>query len=291
MKVDIDCLSFTKSEADRIFIQLFGNAPDDQDINKLQESTFIEVESFLANVPEYLRPSEVTHEALKIILGKHDADDPFYSQKRDANQSALDLLKFLQQKVQQSTNAPLTAVLVAAIGNTFGSGNWHQGNIHSIIDNLLDQGFARSDFRNFYNRLSQTKDLLYLTENAGEIVFDRVLIESIKRDYPQIDISIGVHQTPYLYNTLREDALDVGLESIGEIIDNGTDRIGTDLSQCSGEFQLVFSTADLIVSKGQANFETLQGRPDHIYFILQAKCNEVAKALQVKGSSLAFVHS
>jgi uncharacterized protein with ATP-grasp and redox domains len=127
----------------------------------------------------------------------------------------------------------------------------------------------------FRNAVSQAERILYLTDNAGEIVLDRLLIEQL----PTEQVTVAVKGAPVINDATMEDALLAGLPRIVEVIDNGSDAPGTILEACSQAFRERFEDADLIVSKGQGNYETLSDSDKNIFFILKAKCPVIAKDL------------
>jgi len=116
------------------------------------------------------------------------------------------------------------------------------------------------------------KSILYLADNAGEIVFDRLLIEQLPRER----VTVAVRGAPILNDVTWVDATTVGVDTLVKVIDNGSDAPGTVLADCSDAFQKQFAEADLIISKGQGNFETLSDSPENIFFLFKAKCPVVA---------------
>jgi len=128
----------------------------------------------------------------------------------------------------------------------------------------LHQPFVINDFESFQSALTQSKStILYLGDNAGETVFDRVLIETLDRP-----VTYAVKAAPILNDATREDAISAGLDQIMEIIDNGSDAPGTLLDDCSSTFRERFEKADLIIAKGQGNYESLSGHPAPLFFLL-----------------------
>jgi len=113
---------------------------------------------------------------------------------------------------------------------------------------------------------------MYLADNAGEIAFDRLLIEKISPER----VTLVVRGAPVINDATLADAQAVGLDKIVEIIDNGSDAPGTILSDCSREFQRLYTDADLIIAKGQGNFETLNNEPGNLFFLFKVKCPLVA---------------
>ena len=128
----------------------------------------------------------------------------------------------------------------------------------------------------FKTALAQAENILYIGDNAGEIVFDRLLIEEIKRLYPYKKITFAVKGGAIINDALMADAEECGITGITQVISNGVDAPGTLLSLCSPEFLIAYNQTQLIISKGQGNFETLSSEEKPIFFLLMAKCPVVA---------------
>ena len=139
-----------------------------------------------------------------------------------------------------------------------------------------------ADLKSSIDRASR---ILYLADNTGEIVFDRLLLEQMPRDR----ITFAVKGGPVLNDATREDAEFTGITDLVRVIDNGTDIPGTVLSACSAEFREEFARADLVISKGQGNYETLDEEDKHIFFLLKVKCRVVSDDLHCDVGS-AVVH-
>ena len=125
----------------------------------------------------------------------------------------------------------------------------------------------------FQAALGRASRILYLADNAGEIVFDRLLIERM----PPGKVTVGVRGFPVINDATMKDAEDTGMTELAEVIDNGSDGPGTILDDCSQSFRDRFDEADLIIAKGQGNYETLSEVDKDIYFLLKAKCAVIAR--------------
>jgi uncharacterized protein with ATP-grasp and redox domains len=207
--------------------------------------------------------------------------DPFASKKRHYNQLALEMYPQLKAIVENSSNRLSTAIRVAAAGNVIDLGILDRAQVDLTGDlrDVVSEGFAVDQCALLERRLARGARVLYLADNAGETVFDRVLIEELaERD---VEIIVAVKGQPILNDATMEDALYAGLDEAARLISNGSPMIGTELETCSPEFLRHFHSADIIVSKGQANFETLNETSAAIFFILKAKCSEVGRELGV----------
>jgi uncharacterized protein with ATP-grasp and redox domains len=221
------------------------------------------------------------HRKIRQMLGK----DPFEELKSEYNKIALGLYPSLKTIVGKSQDPLWTATRLAIAGNVIDFGIFTSVDIEGAIDKALNNPLAVDDFEIFKKAISDADTIVYLADNAGEIVFDRLLIETL--------ISFGksvvvvVKGAPVINDSTLKDALESGLTRICQVIDNGSDAVGTILVWTSSAFQDTFNNAQLVISKGQGNFETIIGIQKNIFFLFQSKCNVVSKELGLsKGSML-----
>ncbi len=209
------------------------------------------------------------------------SEDPYRSVKQQFNQYLLDRLDEFREQVRRSDDPLDTAVRLAIAGNVIDFGPYNNVD-ESLVDNAILKAFSTqlptSAIQELREAAQQAGDILFLADNAGEIVFDRLLIEQL----PKEKITVAVKGGPALNDVLMEDAEMVGLCELVAVIDNGTDAPGTVLELCSDEFRKRFQAADMIISKGQANYETLSDEPADIFFLLMAKCDVVARDIGCK---------
>ena len=214
------------------------------------------------------------HEVLK-------CPDPFADKKSHFNQLAADMYHDLKMLVQDSESRFQTAVRVAAAGNIIDLGilDGEDVDLQASVRDILTQGFAVDETEPLERKLTRAGRILYLADNAGEIVFDKVLVEELLSR--GADVVLVVKGAPILNDATMEDALEVGMERLVRVLSNGSPITGTDLKTCSEEFLHEFGRADIVISKGQANFETLNETSAPVFFILRAKCPEVGRELGV----------
>ena len=211
--------------------------------------------------------------------------DPFRRIKEKSNRLALGIYPALKNKVAHSRDRLLTAVELAIAGNIIDYGIKNTLNVDEEIKRILnaeEKAIKKERARLFnypkFRRLLKTaKTVLYIGDNTGEIVFDRILIEEIKNIYADKRIVFGVRGGPIINDALEEDARKCGIDKIAEIVSSGLGIPGTKLESCSGEFKKIFRQADMVISKGQGNFESLSDNRKKICYLFMAKCPVVAK--------------
>ena len=213
------------------------------------------------------------HRLIRELTGN---EDPYRDLKKQHNRFALELYDLLEPTVH-STEDPLeTAVRLAIAGNIIDLGvktTISDSDIQKTINDSLTASFDQAMIEQLRSDAECAQNILYLADNAGEIVFDRLLIEQL----PTEKVTVVVKGKPVINDATMEDAKFVGLTKIVEVIDNGSDAPGTILETCSREFRDRFEEADLILAKGQGNYETLSDSDRNIFFILKAKCPVIAR--------------
>jgi len=178
--------------------------------------------------------------------------------------------------VEQSDDPLLTAIRIAIAGNVIDLGINKTFDLVKDVEKILAQDFAIFDYDSFRQRLDGAQNVLYLGDNCGESVFDKILIEQIKKP-----VIFAVRSAPIINDVTMEEAIESGLDEVANLMESGCVAPGTILSQCTEEFMEVYNSADLIISKGQGNYEGLSEADRPIFFLLKAKCHVIAKDLGV----------
>lgn len=224
------------------------------------------------------------HRFIRMITG---VEDPYLEEKNRFNKQALKLYPELKERIETSVDPLETAVRLAIAGNIIDLG------VNSIVKkDQVEQAIAESlidkldleVLQRFRNAIAAAEDILFLGDNAGEIVFDRLLIEQL----PYEKITFVVRGKPILNDVTMEDAQITGITALVEVIDNGSDAPGTILEDCSEDFRRRFDESDLLIVKGQGNFETLNNVPKNRFFLLRPKCSVLAEHLGCKIGSLVL---
>jgi uncharacterized protein with ATP-grasp and redox domains len=215
--------------------------------------------------------------------------DPFRQIKSEYNQIALALYPFLKKLVQESRDPLWTASRLAVAGNVIDFGIFTSVDIEGTVKRALHSPFALDEYHAFKDALADTEEVLYLLDNAGEIVFDRILIETMVSHGKRV-LAV-VKGSPVLNDCTMVDAIEAGLTEICEIIDNGSDAVGTIIEWTSGDFQRKYAQTQFIISKGQGNFETVSDPKKTIVYLFQSKCEVVSRELGLSLGSMILKRS
>jgi len=216
-------------------------------------------------------------------------EDPYRKVKDYQNQMALELLPELEAMVRAAQDPLTMAVRLAIAGNVIDmgvKGSVSGSEVRQSIDQALKEPFSGEE-AGFRQSVEEAEDILYLADNAGEIVFDRLLIEQLSPSR----VTLAVRGTPIINDATITDARAAGLHEIVKIIDNGSDVPGTILEECSKEFRRRFARADLVLSKGQGNYETLSNEPYNIFFLFKVKCPVIAAHVDLPVGTHVLAHS
>jgi len=227
---------------------------------------------------------QIIHQVIRQYTGN---EDPYREVKKHSNQLGLKMYPELKGKIEQSENPFEMAVRVAIAGNIIDFAKINElddEKIYQVIEDSFTAPLPKENVNEFRRAIEDANDILFLGDNAGEIVFDRLLLEQM----PQEKITFAVRGGPVINDATMKDAEDAGITELVEVIDNGSDAPGTILESCSEDFVRRFETADLIVAKGQGNFETLSDVENNIFFLLKVKCPVVTQDVGLEVGSLVL---
>ncbi len=227
-------------------------------------------------------PLEIAHVIHRIVRKESGVDDPYRAIKRKYNDIALKMYSNLKSMVDQSPTPLLTALRLAIAGNIIDYGAGSNFDLDRTILDVLEKEFKIYDLSEFMLTLKTANNLTYLADNAGEIVFDKILIETILGEYDLDKILFVIKDEPIINDATEEDAIYVGIDEIQgiEFLKVGVGVLGNGMSYSSKEFWKILAQSDMIIGKGQGNYESLSDR-GKIFFLLMAKCPVIAKDLGV----------
>jgi len=220
-------------------------------------------------------PPELSARVHDIVRAHTHVEDPYREAKRASTEQALALYPKLKHVIATSDNAWDTALRLAIAGNIIDLARPQDYDLWAVVERMLTQPFALDDREALRARLAGADEVLYLADNAGETVFDRLFIETLAPP-----VVYAVKGGPALNDATLEDAGAAGLDEVATVVSTGARCVGTLLHRCSSAFRARFSAAALIIAKGQANYETLSGCGDpRLFFLLQVKCPVIARDL------------
>ena len=254
---------------------------------KIHEQVLRRVLSLSSKMDFYKSPPEKGQRIHRLIREFLRDDDPYRQIKDRSNRLAMKLYPELKMKIEQSSDPLETAMRFAIAGNIIDLGvnsQLDESIIYKTIEDSMKNALFPNTINDFRDAVNLATDILYLGDNAGEIVFDRLLIEQL----PYEKVTFVVRGSPVINDATLVDARFAGITDIVEVIDNGSDAPGTILEDCSPAFCARFEKADLIIAKGQGNYESLSDIKKNILFVLIAKCPVIARDIGCDVGSLVF---
>lgn len=204
--------------------------------------------------------------------------------KEHFNQVMMGYEEMVRRKIREDGEPLKAALQFALVGNYIDFGamkNVDESQLEKLIFHADRYAFEETEYRQLKEDLTKGKTLLYITDNCGEIVMDKLCMQTIKELYPQIEIAVLVRGLPVLNDATREDALQVGLDREFRICGSGSGIAGTCIGELSDEAMELFRTADVMIAKGQGNFESLRYCGKNIYYLFLCKCDMFARQFQV----------
>lgn len=252
-----------------------------------------QVLKILANAPLTASAPEIVWEINKLKHTVLGLQNEFSELKQHFNAVILSYLPELRKRVQQAPDELMAAIQYSLVCNYIDFGAMEHVDetyLSTLLDEALNIQLDPVLYQRLQANLSSAKHLLFLTDNCGEIVADKLLIEVIRRHYPQLSITAMVRGEPVLNDATMEDAQQVGLTKLIHVIDNGNGIAGTCLEQLSTTAKFAVENADLILSKGQGNFETLRKCGLNIYYLFLCKCDMFAREFKVSKLTGILTH-
>jgi len=283
MKLQYECISCIVAQVLNV-TGMLGFNEDDKETAMRETLAYLSRADYEGCTPESMA------ELWRLLLKNSENRDPYAEIKSRCNAEALKMEQSAREAIRGSADPFLMALKYAIAGNLIDYGLEHPVTVdeqNRQIDSIVKTPFAIDDSETLRTALKTAKNVLYLCDNAGEVVFDKLMIETLKREFPQIDPVCAVKGSPVLNDATMTDALMVGLDSVARIIDNGDGAPGTVLHRTSEAFQSAFSSADVVIAKGQGNFESLSGsKKENLFYLFMAKCDSICKIVNTPKLSI-----
>lgn len=247
----------------------------------LHEQIVREVMKKAADFPMDHAPSDMSLDIYEIVRRVSGNNDPFSEVKETSNRFALDLYPEMKKLVKTSDRPFETAVRLAIAGNIIDFGiaqTFDLDDVHATVEHALKAPLNNDLLDTFQTAVDSATNILYVADNAGEIVFDRLLIDLIGPE----KVTVAVKSGPIINDATIHDAETAGLTDMVRVIESGCLAAGTNLNMCNDEFMKIFQKADFVVAKGQGNFEAMEEVDKPIFFLLKAKCDVIARHMECK---------
>ena len=249
------------------------------DDKKTQTEVLKEVMKHLQNISFTSSPPELSRDVHQIIKRITKSEDPYKKVKDQSNEMAKKQYPYLKKLVTESDDPLLMAIKLSIVGNVIDFGTMNRLNVDDMIDNAVKLEFDASSYSQFKRVLDQSETILFLADNTGEIFFDKLLLEELVEKQKQI--TYVVKANPIINDATVEDAYLAGIDKLATIIDgySGQNQSapGMILPYASKEFLDIFESSDMVISKGQGNYEGLSDVDRDVFFMLVAKCPLVAR--------------
>lgn len=271
MKTAVDCLPCFMRQSLQV-ARIAKSSPE------LQLRIVQKIAALIAGLDANLDPPANAGQIYQAIAEITGCDDPYRQLKKKSNSEALKILPSLQREILTAKSQLSTCLRFAIAGNSIDYGAFASVDIEGALDACRKNPFAidhSAILLDRFDALQKGASVLYLADNCGEIVYDRLLVEYLFRR--GFTITLAVKDGPIINDALLEDALTAGLDRFARIISNGSRCPGTVLDQCSPQFRQMFASADVVISKGQGNFESLSDTDREVFFLLMLKCRVAAR--------------
>ncbi|HHU35730.1 MAG TPA: DUF89 family protein [Treponema sp.] len=246
---------------------------DEKKIHELLRKVLVTIANANLDQP----PPVIVSAMHRVIRQELDSPDPYLALKKKSTEKALLLAPEAEKTISKAENPFEAAIRFAIAGNILDFGaktEWSETLVRDSFEKAMKVPIVDNQASELYSRISLAKTVLVLGDNAGEAVFDRLFINRFPGN---ARVLYAVKGSPVINDVTLADAKDAGLDTVAEIISNGTDIPGTHLPATSDEFRKIFYEADVIISKGQGNYETLLNCDRRVFCILQIKCESLAK--------------
>jgi len=237
-----------------------------------QQVVVLQALDLLSRIDPTSTPPEIGDQIHRLVRQESGHEDPYRDAKNASTRQVLALVPRMTSLLAQADDPLEIAVRLSIAGNIIDLAIDRTYDLWSEVERVLAQPFAIADLPALRAALTRARQVLFLADNAGETVFDRLLIENL--GVPVIYAGKG---GPILNDATLDDARVAGVDRVAEVVSTGSDAPGTILARCSDTFRQLYDDADLVIAKGQANYETLSTAGDRTFFLLQTKCPVIAR--------------
>lgn len=286
MDTNLECIYCTIKKVDSLF--------DKYETDKVKKLKFMKEVFKIISMSEKGDTSPyLSARIMRRLNSELNLGDIYYKIKNEYNKLVISMEEEILSCIYNSDEKLLTALKYAMVGNFIDFGAMDKVDINqlkNLIKNAPKQVIDAKEYKNFLGELKDSKKIVYIVDNAGEIVFDKIFIKILKEMYPDAIIDVIVRGKPTLNDATIKDAEEIGLCKMVNVVENGTDIPGTQLDEINVKSKQLIDNADLIIAKGQGNFETLFGCGKNIYYIFLCKCDFFTRRFNIEKFKGVFVN-
>ena len=287
MKLEPECIGCMINQIHKTFKELKPEIPSETilDAQKRFMESLLKIE-----MDEWVSPTagKMVYGIISDTLG---IEDPYHSLKEEYNRLALKYYDDVKKIVNNAKEPLFEAIIASALGNTLDPASQHEVDLINDLNNFDPKNLVINDYQAFKKSIKKSNQILILGDNAGEIVFDKLLIETIKKIHPNLEVIYAVRGGPIINDATIEDAKFIGLTDIVKVIESPA-APGIEIWNASEEFKDYFySKEGILLSKGQGNFESIYDMDipgKDVYYLLKAKCPLMERIFNVKIGDLIF---
>lgn len=248
------------------------------------------VEHYLENADMDKCNPEIMGEIWKVMSQVIGDSNPYKKIKEYYNNEVMKIVPDVLKIISGEENRMKAALKISICGNLIDFAAKHEFNLDMLLQKIKDisgKKLTIDDSEEIFKKLKQSKSLLYLGDNCGEIVLDKIFINEIRKNNPKLKVFYGVRGTSIVNDVTVDDAEMINMSESAEVISNGDGGLGTVLKNCSKEFKRIYDDVDIVICKGQGNYESLlTSNKDSLYFLFMAKCENVTKPLNIDDMSI-----
>jgi len=243
----------------------------------IHDKVVTETLCLMKDYKKYRNSPDLAREIHRILKEQTGLYDPYLKIKEKDLNAAKSVYSYLKEFMHEKGDDLYWALKVAATGNNLDAAIYDEVDLEKCIEKEMEKEFSICDLALMEKKLESASNILIIGDNTGETVFDKVMIEC----FPKINITYAVRSEPIINDATKEEAVASGLDEVARIVSTGCNAPGAILEDCSDEFIDIYHKSDIIISKGQGNYEALSDEEGNLFFLLKAKCPMIARRLQV----------
>jgi len=281
MNLKPDCLSCLLNQSLRV----------SKNLNLDEETSLKMMKIASASIASYgeISPPVAAADLYPRLGGVIGREDVYKELKLLSTEEAMKLLSNVQQVIDESSESLSSAIKSAVAGNVIDFATPNYFDLRDEFSKVFDTPFAIDDEALFLEKLSRAESFMIVGDNVGEHVFDKLLLETVAKTYPQLKLYYAVRGVPIINDVTLVEAKEIGIDKISTLVDSGVNTPGLAYAHASKSFMKIYNTIDLIVAKGMGNYECLEGLKDErIFHLFKVKCDVVSKDVGAKLGSLIF---